>query len=215
MKTLIIDGKLLKQLPINDHYYISEFGDVYSTYAKKFLKHDIDNDGYHRISCKRKHYKIHRLVYMTWVGEIPKGKQINHIDDNKDNNHYLNLYAGNQVQNIQDCKDNNHRCGNTWYITLYDKEKDEIISFCPAQNFVEYCGHTNKSKAVKKFFNKNWFKKRYEIIEYRKINSNKELKSVTTIPDECMEVGVEISTTDVLGNEASENRSASHTDKKV
>lgn len=33
------------------------------------------------------------------------------------------------------------------------------------------------------------------------------LKGVSTIPDECMEVGTEISTVDVLGNEASENRS--------
>lgn len=32
-------------------------------------------------------------------------------------------------------------------------------------------------------------------------------KSVSTIPDECMEVGLEIGTSDVLGNEASENRS--------
>jgi len=32
-------------------------------------------------------------------------------------------------------------------------------------------------------------------------------KPVSTIPDECMEVGLEIGTSDVLGNEASENRS--------
>ena len=35
-------------------------------------------------------------------------------------------------------------------------------------------------------------------------------KSVSTIPDECMGVGPEISTGDVLGNEASENRSGRH-----
>ena len=210
MKTLIIDGKLLKQHPTMDIYYVSEYGDVYSTYSKKFLKHDIDCDGYHRISYKRKHVKIHRMVYVTWIGEIPDGKQVNHIDDNKDNNHYQNLYAGNQIENIKDCKDNEHRCGNVYYITLLDKYKNEVISFCPAQKFIEYCGHTSKNGSIKKFFNKNWFKKRYEIIEYRKISSNKELKSVTTIPDECMEVGLEISTSDILGNEVSENRSASH-----
>ena len=33
------------------------------------------------------------------------------------------------------------------------------------------------------------------------------IKSVSTIPDECMGVGLEIGTSDVLGNEASENRS--------
>ena len=33
------------------------------------------------------------------------------------------------------------------------------------------------------------------------------IKSVSTIPDECMEVELEISTVDILGNEVSENRS--------
>ena len=33
------------------------------------------------------------------------------------------------------------------------------------------------------------------------------IKSASTIPDECMEVGLEISTSDILGNELSENRS--------
>ena len=32
-------------------------------------------------------------------------------------------------------------------------------------------------------------------------------KSVSTIPDECMGVGTEIGAVDVIGNEASENRS--------
>ena len=32
-------------------------------------------------------------------------------------------------------------------------------------------------------------------------------EGVSTIPDECMGVGLEIGTSDVLGNEASENRS--------
>lgn len=33
------------------------------------------------------------------------------------------------------------------------------------------------------------------------------IESVSTIPDECMEVETEISTVDILGNEVSENRS--------
>ena len=33
------------------------------------------------------------------------------------------------------------------------------------------------------------------------------IKSVSTIPDECMGVELEIGTSDILGNEVSENRS--------
>ena len=41
----------------------------------------------------------------------------------------------------------------------------------------------------------------------RRVRGKSERKPVSTIPDECMGVGTEISTVDVLGNEASENRS--------
>ena len=34
MNSLIIDGKILKSY--DNIYYVSEFGDVYSTYSKKF-----------------------------------------------------------------------------------------------------------------------------------------------------------------------------------
>lgn len=34
---------------------------------------------------------VHRLVAEHFIGEKPKGKQINHIDSNSFNNHYLNL----------------------------------------------------------------------------------------------------------------------------
>ena len=84
-------------------YYVSATGDVYSTYVRRCLKHSIDHDGYHRVDIHRTHMKVHKLVYLTWCGDIPAGKQINHIDDNKENNHYLNLYLGDQVENIADC----------------------------------------------------------------------------------------------------------------
>lgn len=40
---------------------------------------------------KVKRFMVHRLVYMTFVGDIPKDKQINHIDGNKINNSLDNL----------------------------------------------------------------------------------------------------------------------------
>ena len=40
---------------------------------------------------ERKKYAIHRLVYETFVGEVPTGYQVNHIDENKDNNCLSNL----------------------------------------------------------------------------------------------------------------------------
>ena len=40
---------------------------------------------------KRKHTRIHRLVYEAFVGEIPEGYDIHHRDGNKQNNHITNL----------------------------------------------------------------------------------------------------------------------------
>lgn len=177
---IIINEKIFK--PYDDMYYVSADGDVYSKYSNKILKHNIDLNGYHRVDIHGKHIKIHKLVYLTWIGELKSDCQINHKDDNKNNNHYTNLYAGTQKENIQDCISNGHRSTtNIWYLTLYDKEKNKIITFSPASDFIEYSGHSCKNGSVKRMLTKNWFKKRYKIIDYKK-------KSVTTMVDECKPV---------------------------
>lgn len=170
MKEIVINGKILKEY--DNKYYVSEYGDVYSMYSHKFLKHNIDLDGYHRVDIHSKHMKIHKLVYLVWIGEIPKGKQINHKDDNKDNNHYTNLYAGTQKENIRDCISNEHRVGHKNYLTVYDKKTNETITFCPSSNFIKYCGHPCNNGSIKRMFTKNWFKKRFDIIDYNKVKCN-------------------------------------------
>ena len=166
MKEIIIDNKILKQY--DDNYFISEYGEVYSLYSKKFLKHQIDCDGYHRVDIHSKHIKVHKLVYITWIGNIKREEQINHKDDNKNNNHYSNLYAGSQKENIQDCIKNNHRIGNIHYLTIYDKKENKVLTFCPASEFIQYSGHSCANGSVKRMFTRNWFKTRYEIIDYNK-----------------------------------------------
>ena len=160
---VIINGIELRAF--DETYYVSKNGDVYSTYSNKFLKHSIDHDGYHRVDIHSKHMKVHRLVYMTWV-ENNKDIQVNHIDDNKDNNSLNNLYAGTQKENISDCIRNGNRAGHIGHITVLDKLTNEILTFSPMSDFIQYCGHQSKSGSVKKFFNKNWFKKRFDIIDY-------------------------------------------------
>lgn len=163
-------------------YYISEDGDVYSKYSNKLLKHYIDHDGHHRVDIHGKHIKVHKLVYLTWVGELKQGEQINHKDDNKDNNHYANLYAGSQKENIRDCVCNEHRGGNVWHLVVYDKIEKKVLTFCPASDFIEYSGHSCQNKSVNRMFSRNWFKERYILVDYNK-------KGVTTIADECRLVG--------------------------
>ena len=86
-----------------------------------------------------------------------------------------------------------YRVGNIWILTIFDKEKKETITFCPAKKFIEYSGHSNKSGCLNKFFNKNWFKQRYKIIDYYRCKNLVEKKGVTTMDDECNPVGQNLS----------------------
>lgn len=195
MNPIIINQKIFK--PYDEMYFVSEDGEVYSNYSKKILKPNLDLHGYPRVDIHGKHMKIHKLVYLVWVGKLEDGQQINHKDDDKLNVHYSNLHSGTQKENIKDCQNNNHRVENIYYLTIYDKKINTTITFCPAKNFIKYCGHSNKSGCLKKFFNRNWFKKRYDIIEYKRINNLEELRSVTTMGDECSPVGQSLSLSEV------------------
>ena len=195
MCEIIIDKRVFKQVSINHNYYIDCDGNVYSKFAKKIIKtlyRNINNKCYAYVDMfvagKQKHINIHRLVYTAWVGEIQEGMQINHKDDNSLNNNYLNLYAGTQKDNIRDCITNKHRVGGMYYLTIFDKKTDEVLTFCPANKFIEYCKHSCANGCIKRFFKRNWFKKRYEILEYKRIDNLSHFKSVTTMTDECRSV---------------------------
>ena len=169
------EEKEFRQFKENPSYYVSADGDVYSTFSKKLLKHYIDLDGYHRVDIyinhKQKHIKIHNLVYLVWIGPIPKGFQINHYDDNKDHNHYTNLYLGTQKQNIHDCRRNLHRVGNVQSIEIKDKILDKIITFPSISEFIKYSGHPVANGSLSKCLKSKWFHERFELISKKGVET--------------------------------------------
>ena len=169
------EEKEFRQFKENPSYYVSADGDVYSTFSKKLLKHYIDLDGYHRVDIyinhKQKHIKIHKLVYLVWIGPIPKGFQINHYDDNKDHNHYTNLYLGTQKQNIYDCRRNLHRVGNVQSIEIKDKLLDKIITFPSISEFIKYSGHPVANGSLSKCLKSKWFHERFELISKKGVET--------------------------------------------
>lgn len=77
-------------------YDVSNFGRVRSLYRKeKILKSAKDKDGYLIVGLykngKGKTYMVHRLVWEAFRGSIPKGMQVNHINENKTDNRLENL----------------------------------------------------------------------------------------------------------------------------
>lgn len=183
---LIISGVVFKRY--NDSfYYISKCGEVYSDKSKRIIKGMIRNtrgkkyryiDITDKDSGKQKHTNIHKMVYSAWVGDIEEGMQINHKDDNSLNNSVENLYCGTQRENISDCILNKNRVGNVFYLKVFDKNKNEVLTFCPSSDFIEYCGHSNSKRHVSKFFDKKWFKNSYDIIEFKRVNDISEFNNI-------------------------------------
>ncbi len=86
-------------------YKIYESGKVWSYRRKRFLRTPKDRDGYKRVTLcvdkKIKNMTIHRWLYITFVGDIPKTHQINHKDGNKINNNLQNLELVTPKENTQ------------------------------------------------------------------------------------------------------------------
>lgn len=71
---------------------------------EKILKQSESNKGYY-IICLHNNYKerkhlVHRIVYESFIGDIPKGMEVNHIDENPKNNKVTNLNLLTHKENL-------------------------------------------------------------------------------------------------------------------
>tara|TARA_R110000824_G_scaffold2037_1_gene9868 strand:- start:1 stop:489 length:489 start_codon:yes stop_codon:yes gene_type:complete len=67
---------------------------VYSHIRKKYLKPRVNEFGYYRIKFTKPKIKIftyHRIIYEAHNGTIPDKMEIDHINNDKSNNHISNL----------------------------------------------------------------------------------------------------------------------------
>ena len=133
-------------------YQISNLGRVKSlkyihTGREKILKPSVDKQGYLNIClCKngvKKWYLVHRLVYEAFVGDIPKGMQVNHINEIKTDNRLENLNLmtpkentnwGTAIQRRAE-KRINGKCSKP--VLQIDNNTNEIIAEYPSLREVE------------------------------------------------------------------------------
>lgn len=107
----------ITQLTEENMYIIHKDGTVYSKYCNRFLKPDIDRDGYAivtlSINKKSKKIKLHRLIAMLYLNNINNLPDVNHKDNNKLNNHISNLEWTDAVRNnrYKNNKNNSKRYG--------------------------------------------------------------------------------------------------------
>ena len=87
-----------------ENYKINEIGEIVHKCTNHTLKHSINEKGYHKVLLQKegKKYKtgVHRLVAKAFIPNPNNYKEVNHIDENKDNNYYKNLEWCNREQNI-------------------------------------------------------------------------------------------------------------------
>lgn len=116
-------------------YQVSDYGRVRSlNYNKTGLVKELSMEitaGYYRVvlykNGKRKKVFVHRLVVITFIGPIPRGMVVNHINENRSDNRVSNLEIVTYKQN------NNHGTRN------------ERIS---KTNKISLIGNTNRAKKL-------------------------------------------------------------------
>lgn len=85
---------------LRHNYYIDEHGNIFSEYSNKFLTHERTKNGYLRVEIQGKHYLVHRLVAMAFLGIKSNGYEVNHKDQNPENNDIDNLEWVTHKENI-------------------------------------------------------------------------------------------------------------------
>ena len=85
-------------------YAVTCDGKVYSLRSERFLKPRLTQSGYYRVYLvhkkRRKHVAVHRLVSEAFIPNPNNYPQVNHLDGDKQDNHFSNLEWCTSKENI-------------------------------------------------------------------------------------------------------------------
>ena len=94
------------------------------------------NGDYPAVYINGKNCHIHRLQWIKYHGEIPKGCVIHHKDENKLNWDIDNLELLSRKDHIYQHKDVVHRKG----VPIVAIKGNVVLHFCSIEQAAEYCG---------------------------------------------------------------------------
>ena len=84
-----------KPIPNYPNYSATQSGKIFSHKTKKYIRGQINNEGYIRLGLYgdngEKKFLIHRLIAQTFIPNPENKPQVNHIDNNKSNNCVNNI----------------------------------------------------------------------------------------------------------------------------
>jgi|JI10StandDraft_1071094.scaffolds.fasta_scaffold08998_15 hypothetical protein len=102
-----------RQIPGLPSYEASDLGRIRSLKSGRGVINPIghvlsscpDLKGYQLVNCRidgmSRTQRVHRLIARAFIGEIPNGHQINHINGKKDDNRLVNLEIVSPSQNLR------------------------------------------------------------------------------------------------------------------
>ena len=129
--------------PFHKDYLASKCGKILSLkYNKKrILKFRKNRNNYLTFhfceNNKKRNFYIHRFVFETFKGSIPKGMEIDHVDGDKKNNSITNLQLLTKKENIRkSC------CKKVVSFNIETKEKIIFDSLTEAGEYYKICSRT-------------------------------------------------------------------------
>lgn len=167
-----------KQCKVAPNYGITKTGIVFNLRNNKILKPSPRN-GYMRVHLNGKNYSVHKLVYETYIGEIPKGMVIDHIDGNRANNNLSNLQLTTQSKNVKKTYDGGKRAGAVG-VTSFTADGKEVKHYDTIKEAATEMGVTHA--AVKSASNYGTRSHGFYWLRDDSISSKEEF--VSTMPDD-------------------------------
>ena len=135
-------------IPNYENYQISNFGNIKNEKGN-ILKFSKNKDGYCQVNIyknlKQKCFKVHRLVALHFIYNINNLEFVNHIDNNKSNNHYLNLEW---ITHFENCTHREHYKQNSsdFYGVTFDKTRNRWKAQIKIKNKTKFLGRFDTEK---------------------------------------------------------------------
>jgi hypothetical protein len=175
-----------------ENYSVSSFGNVKNNLSNKILKPRINNRGYYQLILRNNNKdftkKVHRLVAETFISNGENKTIVDHIDNNRLNNHISNLRWATNQENARNSKISTNNTsgakGVNW--NIFNKKWEARICINGKRERLGYYETKEKAlearlKAVEKYFGEYANKCEKELILNIKMPKQNKLKITINI----------------------------------